>query len=597
MLRRWVPSCKHLPCSPHRDREGDVLATSLSDAVQVSALSMTTTAIAFGASINSPISTIRQYALFQTICVVVEYGLILSLLVPGMVFFRRRIFEVRHAKPVDFFKDTTTRLERARSGVKMVLLPIRVVLWPSMPTFWRKIVLRLTGPRDLILLCLVWLAIVGVQAAQAVQLEPTSSAPTLFAKDHNMVRRPFIELHAFGAQAVSLANAATAMARIAGSAEAQEWLRSPGGQECLATCNVGNLASGTCDAGCNTAVCCYDGGDCGSCNMLDTLELSRRWGMETPIPAPPLTPPSPPAAPLPPLVPPPCIQASDPPPSHSPVASQPSTPLPPSSPVAPPAYRPPSPPAQPPSAPLAPCPPSPLLPASAPPMPPPPPRWPPVEPIAPLPPPEPPRIPMPPATPPALVCTPTRSNATSIECNAKGPCHEPGYCSCIDGYAGAQCQMAVDAEGNQLLIRAASSRAVIHFVWGIEPEPERNLLDGRPVGARLDAAQQEVLLDGGSQELMAELCERLELLPSWRAVDGTVECPMLALKRYRQAQGLAWPLPAAELLRRLRDLPATAFSSLVGIREDEHTGEQSIIWMAAKVDANTGAPLTPTDDH
>jgi hypothetical protein len=70
----------------------DVLAKSLADAIGVSSLSMLTTAVSFGASINSPISSIRQYALFQTACVIAEYVLILLLLVPAMIFFRRRLF-------------------------------------------------------------------------------------------------------------------------------------------------------------------------------------------------------------------------------------------------------------------------------------------------------------------------------------------------------------------------------------------------------------------------------------------------------------------------------------------------------------------------
>ena len=57
-----LPSCRHTPCSGTPDREVDVLAHTLGDAIKVSSLSMLTTAVAFGASVNSPISTIRQYA-------------------------------------------------------------------------------------------------------------------------------------------------------------------------------------------------------------------------------------------------------------------------------------------------------------------------------------------------------------------------------------------------------------------------------------------------------------------------------------------------------------------------------------------------------
>jgi len=150
-LRLCMPRWKHLPCSAYRTRESGVLGASLRDAIQVSGLSMVTTAVAFGASINSPISTIRQYALFQTICVIVEYLLILGMLVPAMVFYRRRLFQVRRKRPVDFFKDTTTLVERSRTVVKILLLPLRVCLWPSLPSFWRKVVQMMSGARDLVL--------------------------------------------------------------------------------------------------------------------------------------------------------------------------------------------------------------------------------------------------------------------------------------------------------------------------------------------------------------------------------------------------------------------------------------------------------------
>ena len=136
---------------------------------------------------------------------------------------------------------------------------------------------------------------------------------------------------------------------------------------------------------------------------------------------------------------------------------------------------------------------------------------------------------------------------------------------------------------------------MISFVWGIKDEPKRNLLDGRPIGASLDSGQQRILLEQSSQQLIAEHCEFLELLPPWRVVDGTVDCPLLVLKRDRKQRGMPWPLGPEELLPALRDLPRTAFTNKIGIEEDAATGQQSIIWIAASADTNVRSDGGPTE--
>ena len=181
----------------------------------------------------------------------------------------------------------------------------------------------------------------------------------------------------------------------------------------------------------------------------------------------------------------------------------------------------------------------------------------------------------------------------SLECSGRGVCKEPGYCACIIGYSGSYCETPVDVNGIQMSILPESGRARIHFVWGIEPMPARNIFDGRPTGASLDEGQQRILLDGSSQELIAELCERLSLLPPWRSVGGSLNCPILDLKRSQLSSGLPWPLPPDDVLPGLRNLGL--FSNLIGIQQDEATGVQSIIWIAATVDPNVRPDSSPDE--
>ena len=95
-------------------------------------------------------------------------------------------------------------------------------------------------------LVLLWLGLISWQAFHATRLEPTSSAPSLFDRDHNMVRRVFILQNAFGEEATGLLEAASAAARLSESGAVADWIQSPGGQACLASCHIADLADGRC---------------------------------------------------------------------------------------------------------------------------------------------------------------------------------------------------------------------------------------------------------------------------------------------------------------------------------------------------------------
>ena len=140
--------------------------------------------------------------------------------------------------------------------------------------------------------------------------------------------------------------------------------------------------------------------------------------------------------------------------------------------------------------------------------------------------------------------------------------------------------------------------ATVRFVWGMEAQPIRDLLSGRPVSASLDQTQS--LLNETSQLLIVELCEFLERAPPWRVRPGSMECPMLELKRARVAVGASWPVPEAEALSALATL-ATARSSvnqLVGVTRDAQSGAVRVSWLAVSVKSNVlaeGAPLALLD--
>ena len=187
------------------------------------------------------------------------------------------------------------------------------------------------------------------------------------------------------------------------------------------------------------------------------------------------------------------------------------------------------------------------------------------------------------------MCTPTRPNVISAECNDRGPCREPGYCSCLVGFGGPTCDRLLGPDGERLRIQPERHRAKIHFVFGIKAKPRRGLIDGIPTGADLDTAQQAVLLDSLSQELIAALCERLELAPPYHVLPGTIKCPLLTLKRARLAAAATWPVPADDVLPLLRSLGLSAEASqLVGVRKDAITERQFIHWLA--VSAHTNVP-------
>ena len=235
--------------------------------------------------------------------------------------------------------------------------------------------------------------------------------------------------------------------------EIEEWLRSTEGQTCLKTCKLSELYDQRCQAGCNNAACCYDAGDCGTCERLTRVDSggdegrrdgsshggdsrdgddSGGGGGSTSFPLPR---PQPPRSP----------QSPQPPPSTPPLSPSP-PPLPPSPPPPPPLPSPPPPPPPPPSLPPLPSPPAPPSPPPHPPnrAPDPPPSPPPSSP------PTPPSPPSPPGFPPSLVCTPTRDGAASTECSLAGSCAAPGHCLCFEGRAGVRCAETVDRDGSHV---------------------------------------------------------------------------------------------------------------------------------------------------
>ena len=156
----------------------------------VSSLSMFTTAVAFAASIGSPISIIRAFAAFQTILVITDYVLLLALLVPLMVCWRSRIVNRNRAAHLTgrLLPSTVCRLFRA------ALLPLRVLSMPASPTFWRRYIApKMYHARHGLLW--LWILLFVVQAGSCAFLKSSTGAPSLFGFDHPLERRIHISFH------------------------------------------------------------------------------------------------------------------------------------------------------------------------------------------------------------------------------------------------------------------------------------------------------------------------------------------------------------------------------------------------------------------
>ena len=158
---------------------------------------MVTTAVAFGASINSPISTIRQYAAFQTLCVVADYVVIIFIFVPALVAWRGSIFRTRHDStdgPIPREPhlevgrgNATKRRVMGYCSIGVLLSPLQLALAPSRAAFWVRLAPAVSRARHPLLLG--WAVIIAVQSYSCTRLQPTNAAPTIFDLDHNLERR------------------------------------------------------------------------------------------------------------------------------------------------------------------------------------------------------------------------------------------------------------------------------------------------------------------------------------------------------------------------------------------------------------------------
>ena len=284
------------PSRAQAAREVRVLGRTLSHSIFVSGLSMVTTAVAFGASVASPISTIRQYAAFQTLVVLADYALLLLIFVPAMVAWRRCLFRrvaTPPPRPGSETSSTPTDGERCRgpwwkpsvcirwcsklwralcSSALCLLLPVRIVLAPASATFWLRVAPRVTR-RLRVCMLLLWSSGLVLQLYYCTRLRPTAGAPSIFDPDHNMERRLALRRYAFAEGPASLNEAAQTATRLSGdlAIAVSAWINSDIGQACLATCDFSKLKDGRCDRECDTEACCSDGGDCGTCDEANLL--------------------------------------------------------------------------------------------------------------------------------------------------------------------------------------------------------------------------------------------------------------------------------------------------------------------------------------
>ncbi|KAL1503156.1 hypothetical protein AB1Y20_011215 [Prymnesium parvum] len=510
----------------------EVLARTLRNSVSVTGLSALTTAVAFGASINSPISTIRQYAAFQTACVVANLAAIVFIFVPLMLAWRRSLTRAH------------SRLERltlsfpilARVPTSMICAPFTIVLAPSTSAFWARAAVLIVRRRNLLLAA--WLVVIALQLYFCSQLSPTNDAPRVFEENHNLERRVHLKRYAFAEETSSVSEGVP-------GADVSEatlvWLRTAQARECLQRCALDQLGDGVCQSACNSVECCSDWGDCGSCAFID-----GEGSVSLPSSGDPPTPPS--ASAIPRIPPTPPVPPPTPPPTPDP------PPIPPPSPLPPLPLQPTS---TPPQLPLLVSPTLPQLPSGLPP---------------------------PPPAANSNTCNPASSEELSSECLFRGLCIAPGYCSCLQGYSGTSCEQLLDADGSQLHLLPESHCAVINLVWGMHAKPSRTFIDGKPISASLDATQP--LLDQKSQHLIAKLCEYLESAPPWHVRPGSLKCPIRDLQREREAEGSSWPVPENELLSLL--VPMTQRDDWVQshLALSEVNGEVALAYVMVSLKAN-----------
>ena len=513
-----------------------VLARTLRQAGGITLLSTTTTAVAFGASVASPIRIIRQFALFQTLTVLSAFMLVELLFVPLLVVWRRRLFSTHQ----NLKWSLVPRAPRAL--ITIVSWPARAILAPSTTAFWERF-----GP--LVHRCrfgcmLAWAVVICVQGMACTRLQPIRAAPTLFGADHNNARMLHMRQFAFVEPAVSLSEAMAWASRIGEvpdlGSTAMDWLKTPDGRTCAAVCNLVFLRDGTCDDQCDVAACKHDGGDC-------TESVPRTTSPPPPVPPSPslvqerlelppasLLPPTPPmSAPLPPLI-----------PGHR-LRSPPSPPLSPAQPLA--------------LAPLA-NQTLPMMNTSG------------IEP--------PPHVPSPPK---AQVCLPL-SETISTQCASTGICREPGYCQCFEGYAGERCEESLGAHGLPIRLLPAYKAATVHLVFGLHPKPAR-ALDGTPRDISLHWSSGS-LLDPVAQRIISELCAYLAIAPPHRVRKGSLRCPIRDLQLEREALGQSWPAPSDEALNALSGMARSEprLLELMGTVGDG--ASRQMAWLAISLQTN-----------
>ena len=93
------------------------------------------------------------------------------------------------------------------------------------------------------------------------------------------------------------------------------------------------------------------------------------------------------------------------------------------------------------------------------------------------------------------------------------------------------------------------------------------------------------LLGEGSQKRIAELCELFEASPPSRVRPGSVDCPVLSLKRARIATGLSFPMPEAEALAALELADRDAETPRLGVVADGRGGLRAG-WLLVSVHSN-----------